>query len=129
MPWKFEQEGIQRTISSAEYALINKMLSVRFSGSAELRVQLDSIDLRVTSWGEILHIDFLTQPAVKAKTKYQVPVEANSNDLDGMEINVSLHVVDGLLYEFEVYRVDGEWIAQPPAPESLHDFFFAGEPF
>ena len=112
-----------------EYALIDGMLSVRFPGSAELKLQLDSPDLRVTSLGEILRIDFLTRPTVYSKCENQVPVEARSHDIDGMDISVSLHVVDGLLYEIEVYRLDGNGISQPPAPESLQDYFVVGKPF
>lgn len=128
MPWKFDQEGIRRNILPAEYAPVNGMLSVHFSGSAELKLQLDSPNLCVTSYGEILIFDFVIRPTAYAATKYQVPVEAKSKDLDGMEISVSLHVVDGRLYELEVYRLDGEGISQPPAPESLNDFFVVGEP-
>ena len=129
MPWKFEQEGVKRNISPSEFALINRLLSTPFPGSAELRMQLASPDLRVTSMGEIIRINFVTRPSGYAKTKYQVPIEASSNDLDGMEMSVMLHVVEGLLYELEVYRVDGEGISRMPTPESLHDFFVAGEPF
>src|ERR1700736_5687435 len=104
MPWKFDQQGVQRNISPAEYALIAKLLAVTFPGTVELRQQLDSPGLRVSSTGEILRIEFLTNPGILAMTKYREAVEANSADADGMGISVSLHVVEGRLYELEVYR-------------------------
>jgi hypothetical protein len=76
--------------------------------------------------GEILRFEFATPPSATAKTKYQVPIEAKSIDSDGMGITVMLHVVDGQLYELEIYRLDGEPISQMPTPESLEDFFIAG---
>jgi hypothetical protein len=128
MPWKFDLEGVERSILPEEYAIVAKLLATPFPGNLELRRQLDNPGLQVMSMGEILRFVF-KGPIEHAKTEYQVPVEAKSTDVDGMEISVMLHVVDGHLYELEMYRVDGEGISRMPTPGSLHDLFVVGEPF
>jgi hypothetical protein len=97
------------------------LLSRPFPGSHELRLQLPAVRVTEEYAGRdpsvILAPDKPAGPA--APVRRRIPVEAEGRDEDGGTIHVLLHVLDGYLWELELYRSDGEQIRRRPEPESL----------
>lgn len=60
----------------------------------------------------------------QAEVESRVPVEGEVEDLDGMGIEVLLHVVNGYLHELEVYRRDGGVIERQPSAENMKVFAY-----
>lgn len=53
---------------------------------------------------------------------YRVPAEAWSQDSDGINIDVLLHVVNGRVKELEIYKADLSQIRQLPDPGKFEVF-------
>ena len=56
---------------------------------------------------------------IKAPVIKRIPVEAETEDADGVPIHLLLHVVDGKVAELEVYKDDGSPITKMPAASQL----------
>jgi hypothetical protein len=85
--------------------VLEKFLSEEFPGSDSLRRQLVDIEARnIDSNGSLELRPSADAPG--ANVSRRVPVEAELKDVDGIKIHLLLHVVNGLLSEFEVYRDD-----------------------
>jgi hypothetical protein len=106
-----------RPLKADERALLEKLLDCEFPGRDELRRQLDyvaaqqvyddrTLALRVTSG----------QPAA---VKGRVPTEGKCPDVDGVMIDVLLHVVNGMMDELEIFKEDGSDIVRPPTADAL----------
>jgi hypothetical protein len=53
-----------------------------------------------------------------AEVVRRIPVEAETEDVDGVPIHVLLHVVNGYMNELEVYREDSARLDRPLKPQS-----------
>lgn len=113
-----------RQLDPWERHVLETLLAVPFPGSEELRAQLDSVRV-AEEYGEAdpSVIFTVARPAVLlASVKRRIPVEAEGRDADGATIQVLLHVVDGYLWELEVYRPDGEPLQCAPDALMLEIF-------
>lgn len=111
-----------RRLQSDELAVLERLLSTRFGGRDELRRQLGA--LRVSATCKTCPTVELTTVGdlERAKTHRRIPVEGRARDVDGVPIQILLHVVDGVIASIEVFREDGERISEMPSPNSLDVF-------
>jgi hypothetical protein len=99
------------------------MLDVSFQGRDELLAQLPHVRVSAECGcgNDGCPVRILWVPVVEgvipAPVERQVPVTAQGRDLDGMFIEVLVHVVNGLLDELEAWRGDLGPFLQFPDPE------------
>jgi hypothetical protein len=103
-----------RDLRADERGVIEQLLEHHFVGRDEIRSQLATARVIAEGSGDSRTLRFAPPDtgAPRANTMLRVPVEAQANDEDGVPIVVLLHVVDGVVEELEVYRVDGQAIRQ-----------------
>ena len=104
--WAAETEW--RRPSPDEVALVERMLSRDFAGVQELRSQLAAGVLVRQVDPEGSFKIRVPDDAPVSPVAHRVPVEAQTHDVDGMEILFLLHVIEGRLDELEIFRGDGE---------------------
>lgn len=92
--------------SSGQMGIIGKLLGATFPGSEVLLDQART--LRVRSIDNDGSFKLLVARGKPAEVVRRIPVEAEMTDVDGVQIHVLLHVVEGYLDELEVYRDDSE---------------------
>lgn len=101
--------------------MLETLLAVPFSGGEELRQQLGSVKVAEEYDGDdpsvILNVARHGVPP--APVQRRIPVEAEGLDQDGATIHVLLHVLDGFLWELELYRPDGNPVKRAPDARSL----------
>ena len=111
----------RRELTDWERQVLDRLLSVSFEGSEELRRQIPVV--RVTAHPERdlpsvgLRVDHIRAPA--ARSDLRVPVQAIGKDADGMEILFLLHVDRGYIRELEIFRGDSGGIQAVPPPQTL----------
>jgi hypothetical protein len=84
--------------------LMARMASVDIPSIEAIRSQLQSAKTRVVDNDGSFQTDCHGPPWVSAP---RVPIEARYEDLDGIPIDILMHVIDGAVHEFEIYKVDG----------------------
>lgn len=109
-----------RNLTDRESQILNRMLN-QLSGDQTTLVdqasmaKVDIIDeegsLRFHLPTSVIPVDNITE---------RVPVTASCEDCDGVPIYFLLHIVDGKLWELEVYKADGSQILNPPTADKLH---------
>jgi hypothetical protein len=102
-----------RSLSAAERELISELTAAEFPGRAEVIKQLQHCVVRLIDEDGSLEIN-VPQP-ISAPVLHRVPTELYGPDVDGVQISVLLHVVDGVCREIEIYKVDGTTIQRMPA--------------
>lgn len=110
-----------RRLNLWERDVLDALLAVPFPGSDGLRVQLGSVKVSEEYGGDDPSVIFSVaqDAAPPAPVKRRIPVEAEALDEDGATIQVLLHVLDGLLWELELYRPDGKSVQRRPDARSL----------
>lgn len=108
-----------RPLKEFEYDVLESMLSHNFQGQTELFKQLDGV--KVSSECKTCPtVEFVVPSSYpKAEVKHRIPVEAVAEDSDGVKIHFLVHVVNGYLFELEVFREDSERILKIPDIDSL----------
>jgi hypothetical protein len=96
-----------------ERKLISELTASDFLGRAEVIKQLEQCVVRLIDEDGSLEIGVIHASA--APVLHRVPTELYGPDVDGVQISVLLHVVDGLCREIEIYKVDGTTIQRMPA--------------
>lgn len=109
-------------ISPNTRAVLVKLLSTDFVGSPTLRKQLNDLLCRPIDKGGSLKLK-VSSSVPKATVEERVPVEGEIEDVDGVMIHVSIHVVDGYLHELEVYREDPKPPIRGLVPEDMRVLF------
>jgi hypothetical protein len=102
-----------RAPSAAEKELIAELTAAEFPGRAEVIRQLEQCLVRPVD--EDGSLELAVPNAIAAPVLYRIPTELYGPDVDGVQINVLLHVVDGVCREIELYKVDGTDIRRMPA--------------
>ena|SRR6266511_1454535 len=97
-------EDSWRDLSLEERQVIERLLRPPFTGRDELLEQLIGAKARTVDEDGSLSIQ-VTSP-VQAPIPVRVPVTALAKDEDGVPLQLLIHVVDGRLYELELWRVD-----------------------
>lgn len=96
-----------RRLKDGERRVIEFLLSKPFPGRDELRGQVPHAAVSEEYIGKDPSVILTINPVVApASVRTRVPVEARGSDADGMQLHVLLHVVDGYLWELEVFRSD-----------------------
>jgi hypothetical protein len=88
----------KRPLTQNEKAILDKLLARPFPGSDGLKAQVVNGEAEPTedkdNYGSIyLH----PSSGAAAKVALRVPVEGLVNDVDGNQVNILLHVVDGFI--------------------------------
>ena len=116
-----------RPLRPDEEQLFNRLFQCEFPGRNELRRQL--VGLRVRQINGNGWIALHPTGESRAEVKYRVPIEGSYPDLDGVQIHILLHVVDGYLRDLEVFKEDGSMVVRHPEAASLKLFCpTGGEP-
>lgn len=97
-----------------EKQILSKLLEKPFRGRDELIEQISKSEVKLIdeyndNWGSV---EFKTESNKKANTESRIPVQGVAYDEDGIEIQIFLHVVDGLINELEIVRVDNKPIVK-----------------
>jgi hypothetical protein len=88
----------------ASRRLLMALLEAEFPGKNELLRQLETAQLEpIDNNGSLRFQDVHGDPA---PVNRRIPVEGEVLDIDGVVVHVLLHVIDGFLFELEVYRED-----------------------
>lgn len=114
-----EPEGF-REIRAEEARLVERFLERDFAGCQELREQFRTISVADIDAGGSLRLS--TRAEAPAAVTRRIPVEASYADRDGMGVHLLLHVVDGFLDEFEVFREDSRPVVNRPVDQTDLDF-------
>jgi hypothetical protein len=113
-----EPESVVRPLADTERAVLANLLTEDFPGRDVLQEQLAEARGRLIDADGSLAL--VPSPSARAADVVRrIPVEAETEDLDGVTIHVLLHVVDGYVNELEVYREDSARIQRPIRPETL----------
>jgi hypothetical protein len=94
-----------------EHRLMATLTSRDFVGRTEVMIQLESSLVRVIDDDGSLELHVFREAA---SVRHPIPTELYGLDVDGMQISVMLHVVDGFCREIEIYKVDGSPIQRMP---------------
>lgn len=97
-----------------ERRLLELLLEADFPGRSELVVQARDCQVRPIDTNGSLALRSSGTPS--ASVVRRIPIEAETEDKDGVGIHVLLHVVAGELQELEIYREDSK---PPLAPIDL----------
>src|SRR5437868_1942648 len=110
-----------RNLNNWERRMLETLVSLPFPAAEALWLQLDHSKVSEEyPEGDPTVIFVVDREAVPAAmVERRVPVEAEGTDDDGMPILVLLHVIDGYVWELELFRGDGGLIRRLPEPESL----------
>jgi hypothetical protein len=101
-------------------AVLGKLLAPTYPGVEALRVQAASVEGRNLDTGTGLMVYlYVAESNGIATVATRVPVEGRALDLDGTEIQVLLHVMNGRLHMIEAYRIDSTPLSRLPVPASL----------
>jgi hypothetical protein len=109
-----------RALDTREAQLFEKLLSHDFPGRDELRQQVASVACRTIDDDGGLSLKCIAAPP--ARVLCRVPTEGTCADIDGVQIHVLLHVVDGFVNELELYKDDSSRVKRSPVAEHLAVF-------
>lgn len=121
-----------RPMTAPEKRMLLRLLSADFQGNATLRSQFEHVRVgaKCSCGCPSIIFDVDKSKAEKASVSNRIPIEAEAADSDGMKIHYLLHVVEGFLFELEIYREDSEKILTLPNAEALQIVFgpLGGQP-
>lgn len=115
-----------RPLSRVERDLISYLLASDFHSAGELREQIDAVSV-LADEPDTGSLSLIVDESVvgPASTRSRVPVEGTALAADGGLVHVLLHVDRGYLAELDVFREDGEHVAELPTPSAI-DIFAPG---
>jgi hypothetical protein len=118
-----------RGLLASERSLLQQLLDARPVGEPALREQLKTARVRAESSGDSRSVWLdVDERSPRSTGSPRVPVSGEAVDEDGVPIAVLLHVVDGLVQELEIYRVDGAPIRMDEIRELATVFSSPEEP-
>ena len=97
----------KRSLTELELEIIKTLLSVDFQGRNELLKQLDNCMAMPTEDTDNYGSIYLYPVGPSANVERSVPVDGIVKDSDGEDVNLLLHVKNGMLDELEVVKLDG----------------------
>lgn len=109
-----------REITSAERALLDRLLSFCSHGGDGVTVQVEKYLVREIDEDGSLKFAHSAEPAQLEQKKF--PVEAQCQDADGVWIHALLFLVDSKVDELEIYKDDSSPIGRMPKPEDWEIF-------
>lgn len=113
-----------RDLNDWERRLLHSLTSLSFPGSIELRQQIPWVSVAEEYPPGDPSVIFVVNrdASPPAQVEGRIPVEAEGKDDDGMPILILLHVIDGYLWELELFRGDSGSVLRLPEPEQLEFF-------
>lgn len=101
-------EKAYRKLTEEEKKIIEKLLERDFPGREEIRKQVFSALVRTISEynDNFGSLEFKVASGNEAKVTSRIPVSGVVNDIDGIPVEVYLHVIDGKIDELEIVKVD-----------------------
>lgn len=110
----------RRNLTQDEQTILSRLLSAPFPGNKELASQTINCKAEPTGDDDNYGSVYLF-PEVKdvAPVSLRVPIEGLVMDAAGGEVNILLHVVDGLLHELEVVKLDGTPLSGAIDPDGM----------
>jgi hypothetical protein len=110
-------------MDSREAAILDHLLRPDFPGRDALRAQVELALVRPIDADGSLAFDIVpTAPPVIGGRR--IPIEGEHVDRDGTVVHVLLHVVNGYLAEFDVYREDSGPVQSLAEPERVEVILF-----
>lgn len=109
-----------RKITSAERALLDRLLSFRPDGRDTASAQVEKYLVREID--EEGSLKFAHNAASAQLEQKKFPVEAQCQDADGVWIHALLFLVDSKVDELEIYKDDSSPIVRMPKPEDWELF-------
>lgn len=110
-------EELYRALDIREMQLLETLLNHKFPGHHELREQLGSVVGRTID--EDGGLSLQCNVGNRAPVLCRVPIEGRCADVDGVQIRVLLHVVDGFMNELEIYKDDSSRVKRSPMARNL----------
>lgn len=110
-----------RNINQYEKDITERLLEIPFIGSDKLKGQIDNARVRLIeeyrdNYGSV---EFELKNKPKPSEHDYVPVTAMGYDDDKSEILFVLHVIDDMLNELEIVRLDGQPLDKLPDPSTI----------
>jgi len=116
-PNGIERERDYRLLTQSESKLLDTLLATDFPGRTSL---VDQVRLsRVRTIDSNGSLKFSVCGPSPANVVRRIPVEAETEDADGVIVHVLLHVAAGYLSELEIYREDSADIQRAIVSKSL----------
>jgi hypothetical protein len=114
-----------RPLTAEERRLLTLLLRPNFPGAAALREQLAGTRVSGTCRDGCGSVMLTVDPAITARYagEWRAPVSLVGTDIDGVPIEVLIHVLDGKLAELEIVRFDYEHVKQMPADAAFRCTF------
>ena len=105
-----------RALHSSEAQLLRRLVAVDFPGPSEVAQQLrEALAEPIDANGSLR---FIVQSNTSCPVARRIPVEAEVLDSDGIRIHALLHVVDGTVFELEIYKDDSSAVNTAPFPDA-----------
>jgi hypothetical protein len=104
-------------LSAQARQILDTLLTATFPGRDEVAQQVAVAQGRRLDEHGCLELS--AREAAAADVIRRIPVEAQTEDVDGMPIHVLLHVVDGYVDELEFFREDSGPLRAPIRPDDL----------
>jgi hypothetical protein len=115
--------AVARKLAPDEIAIIDRLLEVDFPGRDEVAAQIEHSRVSSADYDDNYgSLDFEVRQAPRAPVTSRVPVSGRTFDVDGVPIEVLLHVVDGIIEELEIVKADGSPIERRPEASRLEVF-------
>ena len=108
-----------RKLTKTEQAILDRLLETQFSGRDEIYEQLK--DCLVRTIDEEGSLEFKVDRDVRAPVTRRVPVEARATDEDGVPVLILLHVLEGVISELEIVKMDGSPVRKVLQPSDLRE--------
>jgi hypothetical protein len=100
---------MKRQLTNHEKEIIEKLLSVDFPDRDILKQQAALAEAEPIGDSDNYGSIYLStdQSVPRASVKQRVPVEGLVVDATGEQVNILLHVIDGIIAELEIVKLDG----------------------
>lgn len=106
-----------QVLTENEKTMLERLLEAEFPGRDQIRQQITkSVATVIDEYGSLR---FDVRSDIKAPVTRRIPIEAETEDTDGVPIHLLLHVVEGKIAELEIYKDDGSPIRKMPAASKL----------
>ena len=109
-----------RKLTDIERRIVDRLLAEDFPGREAILKQINQSVVKQLDEDGSLEFDVGMSPI--AVSKFRIPVEGATEDVDGIPIHILLHVIDGRIKELEVYKEDSSAVIKMPDPEQLRLF-------
>lgn len=109
-----------RYLNKLEKSILDKILQVSFPGSEEIKKQIIDVKVRIIEYQDNYgSIEFKVNSNIQAFTNSNVPVEAVTKDVDGVPVEILIHMKENKINELEIIKADGTQLKSPIDINSL----------